>query len=67
MPRTGIGESEREAEIDERQLAPRSLAKTALERLGRPSEIVGAALFLASDASSFVTGSTVAVDGGPAM
>jgi NAD(P)-dependent dehydrogenase (short-subunit alcohol dehydrogenase family) len=47
-------------------LAP-IVSNTAFKRLGAPSEIVGAALFLASDASSFVTGSTVAVDGGPAM
>lgn len=36
----------------------------ALQRLGRPEEIVGTALYLASDASSFVTASTVTVDGG---
>ena len=36
----------------------------SLQRAGDPPEIVGAALFLASDASSFTTGSIVRVDGG---
>jgi NAD(P)-dependent dehydrogenase (short-subunit alcohol dehydrogenase family) len=35
-----------------------------LERAGDPREIVGAALFLASDASSFTTGSILRADGG---
>jgi NAD(P)-dependent dehydrogenase (short-subunit alcohol dehydrogenase family) len=35
-----------------------------LQRLGEPSEIVGTALYLASDASSFTTGTTLTVDGG---
>jgi NAD(P)-dependent dehydrogenase (short-subunit alcohol dehydrogenase family) len=34
-------------------------------RLGNPSELAAAALFLASDDASFVTGSLLAVDGGP--
>ena len=33
-------------------------------RLGKPEDIVGAAVYLASDAASFVTGQTIFVDGG---
>jgi NAD(P)-dependent dehydrogenase (short-subunit alcohol dehydrogenase family) len=39
----------------------------ALGRGGEPGEIVGAALFLAGDASSFTTGSIIRVDGGMAI
>ena len=39
-------------------------AYTPMLRLGRPEELAAAALFLASDESSFMTGSDMVVDGG---
>lgn len=39
-------------------------AKTPMPRLGRPSDVANAALFLCSDEASFVTGHTLFVDGG---
>jgi NAD(P)-dependent dehydrogenase (short-subunit alcohol dehydrogenase family) len=41
-----------------------SLARTPFPRLGRPEDVAGAALFLASDDCSFVSGHTLMVDGG---
>jgi NAD(P)-dependent dehydrogenase (short-subunit alcohol dehydrogenase family) len=46
---------------DEQHLIP---AWVPLGRFGQPTDTAGAALFLASDLSSFVTGTTVHVDGG---
>ena len=40
------------------------LARTPLARWGEPGELVGPALFLASNAASYVTGSLLNVDGG---
>ncbi len=46
------------------QLGPGVLAHTALGRWGAPTDLVGAYQFLASDASAFVTGTVLNVDGG---
>jgi NAD(P)-dependent dehydrogenase (short-subunit alcohol dehydrogenase family) len=37
---------------------------TVMNRWGEPSELVGPALLLASDAGSYITGETIVVDGG---
>jgi NAD(P)-dependent dehydrogenase (short-subunit alcohol dehydrogenase family) len=39
-------------------------ARTPMRRLAEPDDIVGPAVFLASDESAFVTGQTIVVDGG---
>lgn len=43
----------------------RAAGEFALERGGLPHEVVGAALYLASGASSYTTGSLINIDGGP--
>jgi NAD(P)-dependent dehydrogenase (short-subunit alcohol dehydrogenase family) len=40
------------------------LARVSLCRLGKPEEVSNLVLFLASDESSYMTGSTVVIDGG---
>ena len=46
--------------------AAKAKREIPLERGGQPHEIVGAALYLASEASSYTTGSIIKVDGGMA-
>lgn len=46
------------------QLIQRYSTMTALGRLGTPDEVAGAVLWLASDLATYVTGATIAVDGG---
>ncbi|MXM65360.1 SDR family oxidoreductase [Streptomyces sp. HUCO-GS316] len=46
------------------ELVARYSEKTAIGRLGETEEVAGAAVFLASDLSSYVTGQTLNVDGG---
>jgi NAD(P)-dependent dehydrogenase (short-subunit alcohol dehydrogenase family) len=48
---------------DPEALKQRSAA-TPLRRIGEPDEIAGAAVFLASRASSFMTGQSIVIDGG---
>ncbi len=47
-------------EAAEREMAP----KHPINRLGRPEEVASAAVFLASDESSFMTGADLLIDGG---
>jgi NAD(P)-dependent dehydrogenase (short-subunit alcohol dehydrogenase family) len=57
--------AERLAAYADPEKARREMTATqAVGRMGRPEEIAAAALYLASDESSFVTGSTFMIDGG---
>lgn len=57
-------EQRTEADVERREAA---LEGRALKRIQEPDDLIGAAIFLASPASDFVTGQTIVVDGGSAM
>ena len=40
------------------------LSHTPMQRFGKPDELIGAFIWLSSDASSFVTGAEITIDGG---
>ena len=50
-------------EEDTNQLQ-RLLSEIPLRRMGKPEEVAALAVYLASDAASYVTGSTFVIDGG---
>ena len=50
--------------LDETERGREFLARTPMKRFGNVDELAGAAIFLASDAASFVNGEVLAVDGG---
>jgi NAD(P)-dependent dehydrogenase (short-subunit alcohol dehydrogenase family) len=61
---TPMVQRESSVAADPTEQMKRFAASHPLGRLGRPEEVASVALFLASDAASFVTGSAVSVDGG---
>lgn len=50
--------------VEDDEIRSHYLGRTPLGRVGQPPELAGAVLYLASDASSYVTGAQLLVDGG---
>jgi NAD(P)-dependent dehydrogenase (short-subunit alcohol dehydrogenase family) len=64
---TPIIDSQASSPEDAEKIRQNFAAATPLGRIGRPEEIASAALFLASDDSSYVAGVELFVDGGLAQ
>ena len=60
-------ETEMTAPVLDSPMKDEIVARTPAGRWGQPEELAGTAVFLASKASNFVTGSTIPVDGGYAV
>lgn len=52
------------AMVNNKEILPHIVGPIALQRIGEPDEVVGAALYFASDASSYTTGTCLTIDGG---
>ncbi len=62
----GLIQTDRTRNDPNRRATDEELAMNiGLARIGLPEDIAGAAIFLASDASSWITGATIQIDGGP--
>ena len=60
----GVFETDLNRELLKSGRGQEFLVRTPMARFGRVDELAGAAVFLASDAASFITGQLIAVDGG---
>src|SRR5258708_25589752 len=60
----GVFETDLNREILKGPRGQEFLTRTPMGRFGRTEELAGAAVYLASDAATFVTGQLIAVDGG---
>jgi NAD(P)-dependent dehydrogenase (short-subunit alcohol dehydrogenase family) len=60
----GIIDTPRPEGTNRQELGPEAIKKIALGRVGRAGEVASVALFLASDAASFVSGAVIDVNGG---
>lgn len=50
--------------LDSTERGKELLMRTPMKRFGNAEELIGAAVFLASDAASFITGTSITIDGG---